>query len=92
MNKKLAGLAARRSRLVAQAAAQRTALGHDLQPWRARLAVVDRGVAIVRYARSHPALMTSAVLLFAALRIRRVGKWLQIGWGAWQVGRGLRRG
>jgi hypothetical protein len=31
-----------------------------------------------------------AVLLLAALRPRRAGKWLQRGWLAWQLGRRLR--
>ncbi|MDP1644838.1 MAG: hypothetical protein Q8K35_07330 [Thiobacillus sp.] len=39
MNKKLAHLAERRSQLVAQSAAQRTVLAHNLEPWRARLAL-----------------------------------------------------
>ena len=92
MNRKLAQLAGRRSQLAARAAVQRAALGHDLEPWRARLAVVDRGVAIFRYGRSHPVLIASVVLLIAALRPRRVGKWLQRGWVVWQLGRGLHKG
>jgi hypothetical protein len=92
MNGKLAELARRRSQLVVQAAAQRSALGHNLEPWRARLALVDQGVAVYRYGRRHPALMMSATFLLAALRPGRVGKWLQRGWVVWHLGRGLRRG
>jgi hypothetical protein len=91
MKQRLAQLAERRRRLVAQAAAQRTALAHDLQPWRARLALVDQGVAVVRYVGRHPALIAGAVLLLVALRPRQAGKWLQRGWVAWQLGRRLRR-
>ncbi len=91
MNKKLARLAERRRLLVAQAAAQRTALAHTMEPWRARLALADRGIAALRYVRSHPALMVGAALLLAALRPRRVGTWLQRGWVMWQIGRSLRR-
>ena len=91
MNQRLTLLAERRHRLVAQAAAQRTALAHDLQPWRARLALVDQGVAVFRYVGRHPALMVGAALLLIALRPRRAGKWLQRGWLAWQLGRRLRR-
>ena len=43
-------LAARRARLVAQAAAQRVALSGQMQPWRVRLAVADRVVAAARTA------------------------------------------
>jgi len=91
MNRKLTRLAERRSVLIAQAAAQRTALAHNVAPWRARLALADRGIAAVRYVRSHPALMVGGALLLAALRRQRVGKWLQRGWLAWQIGRRFRR-
>ncbi|MBW8370865.1 MAG: YqjK-like family protein [Thiobacillus sp.] len=91
MNRKLTRLAERRRVLIAQAAAQRTALAHNVAPWRARLALADRGIAAVRYVRSHPALMVGGALLLAALRRQRVGKWLQRGWLAWQIGRRFRR-
>lgn len=91
MNRKLTRLAERRRQLVARAAAQRTALAHDLAPWRARLALADRGIAALRYLRRHPALMVGAALLLVALRPRRVGTWLQRGWVVWQIGRRLRR-
>lgn len=90
MNTKLSRLAERRSQLVARAAAQRTALAHDMKPWRARLALADQGIAAVRYVRSHPALILIPALLYAALRPRRVGTWLQRGLLAWQLGRRLR--
>jgi hypothetical protein len=89
MNKKLVHLAERRSLLIAQAEAQRTALAHNLTPWRARLALADRGIAAVRYVRSRPGLLVPAALLFAALRPRRVGIWLQRGWLAWRIRRRL---
>jgi hypothetical protein len=90
MNRKLARLAERRSLLVAQAAVQRTALELNLAPWRARLALADRGIAAVRYVRSRPALILGVALLVAALRPRRAGTWLQRGLLAWQIGRRLR--
>jgi hypothetical protein len=90
MNKKLTRLAERRNQLVAQAAAQRAVLAHDLEPWRARLALADQGIAVISYVRRHPALLAGAALLFTALLPRRVGTWLQRGWVAWQIGRRLR--
>ena len=90
MNKKLIHLAERRSLLVKLAAAQRTALTHHMEPWRARLALADRGVAVFRYMGRHPALMVGAALLLAALRPQRAGKWLSRGWVMWQIGRRLR--
>lgn len=90
MNRKLAQLADRRRQLVAQAAFQRTALAQDMVPWRARLTLVDQGVAAIRYLRSRPFLILGVALLFAAVRPRGAGKWLRRGWLAWQIGRRLR--
>ncbi|MBZ0067317.1 MAG: YqjK-like family protein [Thiobacillus sp.] len=89
MNKKSIRLAERRSLLIAQAEAQRTALAHNLAPWRARLALADRGIAAVRYVRNRPGLLLAAALVVAALRPRRLGTWLQRGWLAWQIRRRL---
>jgi hypothetical protein len=90
MNDKLAQLAARRQQLVTQAADQRAALAYTLEPWRARRALADRGVAVFCYIRSHPALMAGGALLLAALRLRGIGKWLQRGLLMWQIGRRFR--
>ena len=92
MNRKLIRLAERRSLLIAQAAAQRDALATHMTPWRSRLALADKGIAAVRYLRSHPALIVGGALLVAALRPRRAGAgtWLQRGLLAWQIGRRLR--
>lgn len=92
MNAKMTHLAERRRQLVAQAAAQRTALARDLEPWRARLAVADKGISIIGQIGRNPALIAGAVLLFAALRPQRIGKWLLRGWMVWQFGRRLRKG
>lgn len=86
MNSKSTQLAERRERLVAQAAAQRVALAHNLEPWRAPLALADRGVAAVRAIRQHPALLLGAALVFAAIRPRRAAKWSRFLWVGWQVG------
>jgi hypothetical protein len=89
MNRKLVRLAERRSLLIAQAESQRTSLAHNLAPWRARLALADRGIAVVRYVRNRPGLLVAAALLVAALRPRRAGTWLRRGWLAWQIRRRL---
>ena len=90
MNGKLTQLAERRKRLVAQAELQRALLTTNLAPWRERLSLADRGIAAVRFVRSHPALILGVALLIAALRPRRAGTWLQRGLLAWQIGRRLR--
>jgi hypothetical protein len=48
-------------------------------------------LAVFQYVRQHPALILGPALLFAVLRPRHTGKWLQRGWMAWQFGRRLRR-
>lgn len=85
MNKKMTLVAARRERLIAQAAAQRTALAQNIEPWRIPLARVDQGLAALRYIKHHPAWIVGGVALLAALRPGRVGKWMGRGWVAWQM-------
>ncbi len=87
MNKKLSRLAERREYLVAQAAAQRTALAQNLAPWRAPLALADHGIAAFRYIRHSPVLAVGATFIIAALRPQHAGKWLGRIWVVWQLGR-----
>jgi len=87
MNSTLKRLAERREHLVVQAAAQRNALAQDMAPWRAPLALADRGVEAVRTIRRHPALLLGAAFLFAAIRPKRAGQWTRYLWIGWQLGR-----
>ena len=91
MNKKLTLLAERREYLAAQAAAQRIMLAQSLEPWRAPLALADRGVAALRYIRSHPALLLGTAFVIAVLRPGRTARWLGRVWGVWQISRRLFR-
>lgn len=90
MNHKLTELAERRARLVAQAEAQRATLAQSMQPWRAPLALADRGLAVLRYLKSHPALPIGAAALVAILRPRGAVRWMQRGWVLWGVLRKIR--
>lgn len=91
MNSTLNRLAERREHLVAQAAAQRTALAQCVAPWRAPLALADRGLEGLRTLRRHPALVLGAAVVFAALRPRRAGKWPRLLWAGWRIGRRMFR-
>lgn len=84
-------LAERRENLVAQAAAQRLALAQTVAPWRAPLALADRGLAALRTARRYPLLLLGAALVFARLRPGRAGKWPRYLWAGWQIGRRIFR-
>lgn len=90
MNKKLARISQRREQLIVQAAGQRAALAHQIEPLRSTLSLVDRAVSIVHYVKQHPAIAIGATALLGTLRLNRAGKWLQRGWGAFLVTRNLR--
>ena len=90
MSNRAQDLAAKRERLVARAAAQRVALAYQFEPWRARLAMADQGIAAVRTASRHPLLLAGVAVLLVLWRPRGAVKWLQYGWMAWQVARKLR--
>lgn len=85
MNEKLAQLAERRARLVAQAATQRMALAQNMEPWRVPLARADQVLAVLRYIKQHPVLLVGGTALFAAWHPKRVVKWLARGCIAWKV-------
>lgn len=84
-------LAQRRSHLQALAASQRAELGQRIERLRAPLALVDRGVEVIRFVRRNPLLLAGASTLFVALRQYGSGKWLRRGWLAWQLVRRVRR-
>lgn len=91
MNAKLVELAERRATLVARAAVQRTELAQRLAPWRGPLAVVDQGVAAVRYLKRHPELLAAMVTFAVVIRPRRVVSWIRRGWVLWRLVRVVRR-
>jgi hypothetical protein len=90
LNKILIRLAERRERLVTRAAKQRVALAQNIEPYRIPLALADRGINALRYIKSHPEWIVGVVVLLAALRPGRVGKWLGRGWVTWQMMYSLR--
>lgn len=91
MNARLIELAERRATLVARAATQRAELLQAAAPWRGPLAVVDQGLAAVRYLGSHPALLVGVVAFVAALRPMRAAKWLRRGWLMWRMALAVKR-
>lgn len=85
MSADLERIAERRRVLVSQAAAQRFVLGQEVAQWKPRLALADRGIAVFRYVRRHPALLAGAGVVAMLLRPKRGGVWLQRGLIAWQL-------
>ena len=90
MNKKMILLTERRERLVAQAATQRRALAHDIEPWRTPLALADKGINALRFVSRHPKSIVGVIALIAILQPRSAGKWLGRGWVTWQLMHNLR--
>ncbi|MDA8329313.1 MAG: YqjK family protein [Betaproteobacteria bacterium] len=89
MNKKLIHLAQRRKHLLTQVAAQRIVLAQNVEPLRAPLLLVDRGVTTLRYLKRHPTIFVTAGLMLATFRLKYSGKWVQRAWIGWQLGRRL---
>lgn len=90
MNKKLLKLAQRRERLVSEAETQRMKLVQTVDTLRPALAMVDKGLAAIRYIKAHPLLMAgSGAVLMKVLRPSRIGKWFGRGLFAWQMVRKL---
>ncbi len=81
----LATLARRRAALVAKAAAQRDELGHLVDPWRKPLALVGRGIGIVRRLRAHPFAVATGVALLVGIGRGRWGGWVGRIWAVWQL-------
>lgn len=85
MNQKLILVAEKRERLISRAAAQRSALGREIEPWRVPLALTDRGLVALRYIRNHPKWMFGGMVLLVILRPRIANKWLGRALLSWQV-------
>ena len=85
MSAKLIRLAEQRERLIAQAAAQRTALGQEFESMRRPLMLADRGVSAVRYFKSHPFWIGVIVFAVTALRPGRITEKLRRGLFIWQI-------
>ena len=82
MSDKLAGLAKRRERLVAQATVQREILAQSIKPWLVPLTLADRGLAVLNFVKKHPGWMIVGVLL-SVYRSNPLGKYLRQGLVTW---------
>jgi hypothetical protein len=82
--RRLAQIRARRERLIARSAAQRDELALVLAPLKGPLAVADRGIAAVQYARAHPGLVAIAAAVLVVLSPRRAFRWARRGFVLWR--------
>lgn len=90
MNKKLALIIKRREQILERIANQRIALAQHAAPWRAPLALIDRGLTALRYIKQHSILAAGATALIGMIRPSRTSTWLRSGWAAFLAVRKLR--
>ena len=81
----------RRLHLIALCAAQRDELQSLVARMEGPVAVVDRGLSVVRYVRARPVVIGVLAALLAATRGRGAWKWAQRGVLAWRAWRTLAR-
>jgi hypothetical protein len=85
MNEKLIELTELRGKLVARAEIQRAELRQELASWRSPFRMVDQGLKIISYIRSHALLVVGVATLITPLRAWRAVKWFQRGWLLWRM-------
>ncbi|MDD5384807.1 MAG: YqjK-like family protein [Gallionella sp.] len=83
MNSQMLAVMQRRGELLAKIAAQRGQVAQIGARWQAPLALADQGLAVVRFLRSHPALVAGVVALFV-IRRRGVVGLMKSGWRVWK--------
>lgn len=90
MTTHLERLAKRRQQLIAESGAQRSALASSLEPWRTPLALVDHGLAGLRFLGRHPVWLIGGLALLV-WHPAFAGNWLRRGWLVWRVVQSVRR-
>lgn len=86
MNQQILEVMQRRAELLARIASQREQMAEIREDFKTPLALADKGLAAVRYLRSHPVLVAAVAALFV---IRRRGVFA-LAMGAWRVWKGYR--
>lgn len=89
MNDSMFKLMQNRSKLLAKIAAQRGQMTEIEAEWRAPLALADRGVAIVRFLRCHPLLVSGAMAIILFRRRSMTGM-TGLMWGVWRTWKSYR--
>jgi YqjK-like protein len=87
MSAKLRELALRRERLTTSAAAQRARLAQQYRYLHYNLRYVDRGFAVLRFMRSHKAIIAGTLAGLVALRPKLAWRWTRRLAGFLRIGR-----
>jgi hypothetical protein len=80
-------IARRKERLIARIEQQRTVISVACLRLQKPLGVVDRGIVIARYLKSHPLVLGAGVAAFAIVHPRNLWRWARRGlflWRAWR--------
>ena len=86
MSHPLQKLAARRQRLIAQAASQRILLAQNADSLRKPLAIADKGLNVLSYIKHHPLIVAGGgATLLSMATSNGIVKWLRRSWFAWQL-------
>jgi len=83
VNAKLAGLARRRERLIAESARQREEFGLAYRRLLDSFGWINLAVGAIETVKAHPAAVTGLTALAVGAgwtRFQRLGKWLWLGW------------
>ena len=80
-----------RAMLVVRAANQRAELANSFAPFRAPLAIADKGLHAVQFFARHPVLMAGAVALAVVVLPKHWFVLFKNGWLAWRMALAARR-
>jgi len=83
MNKQMLAVIQCRGELLERISSQREQLAEIGTRWQAPLALADQGLAVVRFLRSRPVLITGVVALLI-IRRRGIMELVRGGWVAWK--------
>jgi hypothetical protein len=86
----LAKIRRRKERLIGRTEAQRAAMADAWRYWQQPAHVVDRGIAVARFLKSHPLLLGVGVTAAVVLGRRNLLGWISRGWVVWRTFRSLR--
>jgi len=84
VNRRLAAIEAKRSRLLERAAHERAGVAEALRSWTQPLELVDQCFAAVRFIIARPPLVAGIAIVLAALRPRGAFKWARRAFALWQ--------
>lgn len=81
----------RRKLLTARAALQRLEVAQYAQAWQQPLALADRGIALIRRVREHPAVLLLGLVTLVFFNRKKPARALYFGGMAWRIAQNWKR-